>query len=110
MRQVMSKPEFCKCLETLRKFSAWEAKMYENGLDFCNTPVSELAEKLHLAMCGFDQEWSYDEKLEIDWIIEWTFNPDAYKGQTRHGRDWVFEDSDILYDFLVFMNEYGWED
>ena len=110
MGRIMSKADFCSCLDTLKKFSAWDAKMYENGIDLCNTPVGELAEKLQLAMCGFNYDWSYDKKLEFDWICEWTFNPEAYVYQTRHGRDWSLMDASILYDFLVFMNEHGWED
>jgi hypothetical protein len=110
MNKVMNKPNFCTCLEALRKYSAWEGTMYNNGLDFSNTPISDLTEKLQLAMCGFDPEWSYDKKLEFDWIIEWCFNTDSYKHQTRHGREWYLDSAGILYDFLVFMNEYGWED
>lgn len=110
MTQVMNKSNFCKCLDTLRKYASWENTMYANGVDFGNTPVVDLAEKLQLAMCGFDMEWSYDKKLGFDWIIEWTFNPDTYKEQTRHGKHWLLEEAGILYDFLVFMNELGWED
>ena len=110
MTKIMNKTDFCTCLETLCKYSSWENLMYNNGIDLSNTPVSDLAEKLQLVMCGFNREWSYDEKLGFDWIIEWAFNPDSYKVQTRHGREWVLEDGGLLYDFLVFMNEYGWED
>ena len=109
MAQVMNKSDFCNCLRTLRKYSECESAMYENGIDLCVTPVNELAEKLQLAMCGFDIDWSYDPKLDIDWIIEWSFNPETYRAQTRHGRTWDLEDASILYDFLVFMNENGWE-
>jgi hypothetical protein len=110
MVQIMDKENFCKCLETLRKYSFWENTMYNNGLDFNNTPVSDLTEKLQLAMCGFNPEWSYDKKLEFDWIIEWTFNAANYINQTRHGREWFLEEAGTLYDFLIFMNENGWED
>ena len=110
MAQIMNKSDFCNCLETLRKYSAWESLMYENNLDFSATPVAELATKLHLAMCGFDYDWSFDKKLEFDWIIEWAFNPEAYINQNRHGRNWHLKSAGILYDFLIFMNENGWED
>ena len=110
MTNVMNKTNFCTCIEALRKYSTWETVMYNNGIDFSTTPVGELAEKLQLAMCGFDTSWSFDEKLEFDWIIEWAFNPEAYINQTRHGREWFLKDAGILYDFLVFMNEHGWED
>ena len=109
MRKVMNKTDFCICMETLRKFSAWDMRMYENGIDFCNTPVGELAEKLQLAMCGFNSDWSYDEELGFDWICEWTFNPGNYRCQTRHGKDFDLDTAEQLYDFLVFMNEHGWE-
>ena len=105
----MNKVDFCNCLEILRTYAVWESAMYNNGLDFGGTPVSDLAEKLQAAMCGFNLEWSYDKKLEFDWIVEWTFNVEPYKAQTRHGRDWFLDDAGTLYDFLVFMNEYGWE-
>jgi hypothetical protein len=110
MAQVMNKSDFCNCLEALKRYAAWENAMYTNGIDFGSTPVNELAEKLQLAMCGFDYEWSYDKKLGFDWIIEWTFNSESYKAQTRHGKDWILDDGGILYDFLVFMNEHGWEE
>ena len=106
----MNKQDFCNCLNTLCKYASWENAMYSNGIDFGNTPVVELAEKLQLAMCGFNMDWSYDTKLGFDWIIEWTFNTEAYKEQTRHGRTWLLEEAGILYDFLVFMNDNGWED
>ena len=110
MNKVMDKANFCVCLEALHRYSVWEAAMYKNGIDFTSTPVSELAEKLQLTMCGFDPNWSFDEKLEFDWIIEWAFNPEAYAAQTRHGKEWLLTDAATLYEFLVFMNEYGWED
>jgi hypothetical protein len=110
MAQVMNKHDFCSCIETLCKYSAWEKLMYDNGLDFTGTPVAELAEKLWAAMCGFNPEWAYDKKLEFDWIIEWSFNPERYEYQTRHGRKWTLTSAEILYDFLVFMNEHGWEE
>ena len=108
MTDVMNKTNFCSCLETLRRYSIWENAMYSNNLDFGATPVNELVEKLHLAMCGFKYDWAYDKKLEFNWIFEWAFNPEAYKEQTRHGRTWLLEKPGILYDFLVFMNEHGW--
>ena len=110
MPQVMNKEDFCSCLETLRKYAAWENTMYLNGIDLGGTPVADLAEKLQLAMCGFNFEWSYDKKLGFDWIIEWTFNKDAYATQMRHGKEWFLEEATDLYDFLVFMNTHGWED
>lgn len=110
MIQIMDKEYFCKCLETLRKYSSWESAMYSNGLDFGATPCSDLAYMLQLSMCGFDQDWSYDKKLEFDWIIEWTFNPEFYRAQERHGKEWLLDEAEALYDFLVFMNEHGWED
>jgi hypothetical protein len=110
MANVMNKADFCSCLETLRKYSIWESTLYNNGIDLGATPVSDIIEKLHLAMCGFNFDWSYDKKLEFDWVIEWTFNAAAYINQTRHGKEWFLEDAGTLYDFLVFMNEHGWDD
>ena len=110
MTQVMNKTNFCECLEMLRKYSAWENALYDNGIDLTNTPASDLAEKLHQAMCGFNIDWSYDDKLGFDWVIEWAFNSGYYVAQTRHGKEWVLESAGALYDFLVFMNEHGWED
>lgn len=110
MSQIMNKEDFCSCLETLRKYSAWENTMYSSGLDFGATPLSEVTEKLQLAMCGFNLEWSYDKKLEFDWIIEWSFNSEHYLYQTRHGKEWLLDTAEALYDFLVFMNSHGWEE
>jgi hypothetical protein len=110
MAQVMNKTDFCNCLETLRKYTFWENTLYNNGIDLTNTPVADLVEKLQLAMCGFDLEWSYDKKLGFDWIIEWTFNNAEYIWQKRHGKEWFLKEPETLYEFLVFMNECGWEE
>lgn len=110
MAQVMNKTDFCNCLRTLQKYSMWENELYKNGIDLGGTPVTDLAVKLQEAMCGFDLEWSFDKKLEFDWIIEWAFNSEAFINQHRHGREWFLNEPGILYDFLVFMNENGWED
>ena len=110
MAQVMNKTDFCDCLEVLRRYSTWESTMYNSGLDFGTTPVSELAEKLHSAMCGFNFDWAYDTKLSVDWIIEWNFNFDNCKTQVRHNKEWILDTAESLYDFLVFMNEHGWND
>lgn len=106
----MTKGEFCKCADTLRKYSNWERMMYNWGIDFTNTPVNDLADTLHTVMCESDPNWSYDTKLGFDWVIEWCFNesPDLYA--TRHGREFHLETSADLYEFLVAMNELGWED
>lgn len=110
MAQLMDKANFCACADTLRKYTKWENTMYDNGFDFALTPAGDLAEKLHAAMCGFDLDWSYDKKLGFDWVIEWCFNKEPYRVQFRHGREWHLDDAGILYDFLVFMNDLGWED
>lgn len=107
----MNKLEFCNCLDTLRQYGDWERKMYECGFDTTSTPVGMLAENLQAAMCGFDLDWSYDTKMGLDWIIEWTYSPDSPNFvQTRHGHTFNLTEPSALYDFLVFMNEHGWED
>ena len=84
--------------------------MYKNGIDFGLTPVGDVTGKLQEAMCGFDSEWSYDSKLGFDWIIEWVYNLENVQYHTRHNKDWVLTEAGSLYDFLVFMNEHGWDD
>lgn len=107
----MKKGQFCKCLEAMRKYGDWERKLYACEIDLAPTPITGVLDVLARCMCDFDSEWAYDEKLGLDWIIEWTFTPDSPNFvQTRHGRTWHLEDAGILYDFLEFMNEYGWED
>ena len=110
MTQAMNKTDFCNCLETIRKYALWENELYKNGIDLGATPAADLAVKLQEAMCGFDLEWSYDKKLGFDWIVEWTFNKAEYAVQERHGREWFLEEAEALYDFLMFMDEHGWED
>jgi hypothetical protein len=109
MANVMDKFEFCECLEMLKKYAAWENILYENGIDLTSTPVADLVEKFHMAMCGFDTEWSYDPKMDFDWIIEWCFNVEPYVKQIRHGKEWYIGTASGLYDFLVYMNTYGWD-
>lgn len=107
----MKKFEFCKCIETLRKYSLWERKMYECGFDLASTPITNVLDALALCMGNFDPDWAYDDKEGLNWIVEWSFHEDGPNFvQTRHGRTWELSDSGILYDFLVFMNEYGWND
>ena len=107
----MKKSEFCKCIEAMRKYSLWERKMYECGFDLAPTPITDVLDALALCMCDFDIEWAYDDKEGLNWIVEWSFHEDAPNfTQTRHGRTWDLTDASILYDFLVFMNEHGWED
>ena len=107
----MKKGWFCTCADTLREYATWERKAYELGLNLDNSPVSALAENLHFLMCDGNVNWAYDETAGIDWIIEWTCAPDGPNMIVeRHGRRWILEDAGDLYDFLKFMNEYGWED
>jgi hypothetical protein len=108
MAEVMSKADFCSCLDTLKKYTAWENTLYDNGIDLCGTPVAELAEKLQAAMCGFNSDWSYDSKLDFDWILEWSFD-NIPRTQKRHGKLWLIDTPEDLYEFLVFMNANGWE-
>ena len=107
----MKKFEFCKCLRAMRNYSAWERKMYDCGFDLAYTPITEVLDILELCMCDFDEEWAYDDKEDLNWIVEWCFNEDGLNfTQTRHGRTFDLNDAGALYDFLVFMNENGWEE
>lgn len=107
----MKKSCFCKCMNSLREYAAWERKLYECGFDLAYTPVTSVLERLHEAMCDFNTEWDYDEKLGLSWIIEWTYTPDSPNfTQHRHGKNFDLTDAGALYEFLVFMNEHGWED
>lgn len=106
----MKRSEFIAIAETLRNYGDWEKKLYALGIDLTGTPAMSLAESLECLMRNGDVKWSYDEKLEFDWVIEWCYVPDSpYFKQTRHGRTWWLDDAGALYDFLVFMNEHGWE-
>ena len=107
----MKKVHFCKCIEAMRKYSAWERKMYDCGFDLAYTPITDVLDALALCMCDFDSEWAYDNKEGLNWIVEWCFHEDGPNfTQTRHGRTWNLPDAGALYDFLVFMNEHDWED
>lgn len=107
----MNKNDFCECTKVLREFSLWESKMYDCGIQLEHTPAADVAAMLHALMCDMNMDWSYDSKLGFDWIIEWIYTPESPDfTQTRHGRTFNLEDAGALYDFLVFMNEHGWED
>ena len=107
----MKRGDFCKCMRVLRKFAEWDRNLYRLGFELTNTPAAELAEHMEHLMRDHNDDWSYDSKLGIDWIIEWAYTPDSHLFvQTRHGRTWNLEDESLLYDFLEFMNEHGWED
>lgn len=107
----MNKTEFCDCMQVLREFADWDRQLYTLGIDLTESPASKVVEYLERIMRGYNDDWSYDEKLGIDWIIEWAYTPDSPNfAQIRHGRTFNLEDAGALYDFLVFMNEHGWED
>ena len=107
----MNKDNFCDCMQVLREFADWDRQLYALGIDLTESPASKVAEYLERIMRGYNDDWSYDEKLGIDWIIEWVYTPDSPNfAQIRHGCTWYLEDASALYNFLVFMNEYGWED
>lgn len=107
----MTKENFIKCAKYLREYATWERNLYACDIDLAPTPINNVVGALQLAMCDFNDAWSYDEKLGLDWIVEWTYTPDSPNFVLiRHGRTWYLEDPGALYDFLVFMNEHGWED
>ena len=107
----MNRNNFYACAQVLRNYADWEKKLYALGIDLTGTPAMSLAESLECLMCNGDVSWSYDKKLELDWIIEWCYTPDSPNfEQIRHGRTWWLHDAGALYDFLVFMNKHGWED
>lgn len=107
---MLGKREFCECAEVLRNYGLWERMVYNWGIDLDNTPISPLAEQLQRVMCGFNTEWDYDTKLGFSWLIEWSFGESPFYYQVRHGREFDLHDAGALYDFLVFMNEKGWEE
>ena len=104
----MTKEQFCVCANTLRDYALWERKLYEFGMDLTGTPAAHMAENLQTVMCDFDYEWAYDTKDELDWIIEWSYG--ELCAVRRHGIEFVLKDAGALYDFIVYMNEHGWED
>lgn len=107
----MKKIHFEKCLEAMRKYSAWERKMYECGFDLAYTPVTDVLDALALCMGDFNSEWAYDEKEGFNWIVEWCFHDDnPVFHQVRHGVEFDLTEAGALYEFLVFMNERGWYD
>ena len=106
----MKKGQFCLCLRTLREFGSWENNLYNCGIDLEGTPAADLASLVHTLMCDCDPDWAYDTKLSIDWIIEWACGESDIYHQKRHGREWDLTEAGILYEFIEFMNEYGWED
>lgn len=106
----MKKNEFVSCLEAMRKYSTWEKDLYRCGFDLAYTPVTEVLEALTLCMCDFNIDWAYDDKEGLNWIVEWSFGESPYFIQKRHGVEFDLTEAGALYDFLVFMNEHGWED
>ena len=106
----MKKNEFVSCLEAMRKYSAWEKDLYRCGFDLAYTPVTEVLEALALCMCDFNIDWAYDDKEGLNWIVEWSFGESPYFIQKRHGVEFDLTEAGALYDFLVFMNEHGWEE
>lgn len=106
----MTRENFIKCATYLREYAVWERSLYRCDIDLGFTPINNVVGALQMAMCDFNDSWSYDKKLEFDWIVEWSFDESPYFFQTRHGVEFDLHEAGALYDFLVFMNEYGWED
>ena len=106
----MTRENFIKCAIYLREYATWERNLYACDIDLAPTPINNVVGALQLAMCDFNDAWSYDKKLEIDWIVEWVYDESPHFHQTRHGREFILRRAGDLYDFLVFMNEHGWED
>ena len=104
----MNKSEFVKCAKALLEYSSWERKLYECGMDLESTPANNMADLLHQLMCDGNPDWAYDTKLEFDWIIEWCFGEVTYA--KRHGVEFILDTASALYEFIVYMNEHGWED
>ena len=107
----MNRADFCNSMHMLREYAEWEKKLYALGIDLTGTPVNDLVGHVEQLVRSGKSNWSYDKKLEFDWIIEWVYSSDSPNfEQTRHGRRWILENAGILYDFIEFMNEYGWEE
>jgi hypothetical protein len=105
----ITKELFCECARIYKEYGRWEAQLYGIGFDLADSPVAFLADQYLTLMCHGDNEWAYDRKLGIDWICEWAFNDHEFE-QHRHGQEFIIDSAGALYDFIVFMNEHGWED
>ena len=106
----MKRKDFIKCAKALREYAVWERNLYNCDIDLGPTPVNNVVGNLQMAMCDFNDSWSYDKKLDFDWIVEWSFDESPHFFQTRHGVELYLHEAGALYDVLVFMNEHGWED
>ena len=106
----MRKQYFCECLIKMREYAIWERDLYRCGFDMAYTPITGVLGALARCMCDFNDEWAYDEKEGLNWIVEWACGESPNFFQKRHGREWNLTDVGTLYDFLVFMNERGWYD
>ena len=108
---MMDKFEFCNLATKLREYAQWDRKLYECGIDISYSPAGDLAEAVWEAMTDYNPNWSYDEKLQFDWIIEWVYSPDSPNLiQDRHNREFALTTPEALYEFILFMNKHGWED
>ena len=105
----MKRKDFIECAKALREYAIWEHNLYNCDIDLGPTPVNNVVGNLQMAMCDFNDSWSYDKKLDLDWIVEWGFDESPHFFQTRHGVKFDLREAGALYDFLVFMNEHGWE-
>lgn len=106
----MKRKDFIKCAKALREYAIWERNLYNCDIDLGPTPINNVVGNLQMAMCDFNDNWSYDKKLDFDWIVEWSFDESPHFLQIRHGVEFDLHEAGALYDFLVFMNEHGWED
>ena len=104
----MTREKFCELAYILADYSSWERKLYECGMNLDDTPANAMANAIYALMCDGNPDWDYDIKLGFSWIIEWCFG--EARSTERHSKEWDLTSASALYDFLVFMNEHGWED
>ena len=86
------------------------------NVDFSSSEAGKLADAMIRAMGDGDEDWAYDRKADINWLITWTSaeaEQFVYRRtvETDFGieiQDICLVDEEDVYEFIMQMRENDW--
>ena len=107
---------WCECARALRNYFSFENKLYEMNIDFSSSEAGKLADAMIKAMGDGDEDWAYDRKADVNWLITWArAEAEQFVYQRTVETDFGIEVQDIclvdeedVYEFITQMRENDW--
>ena len=107
---------WCECARALRNYFSFENKLYEMNIDFSSSEAGKLADAMIKAMGDGDEDWAYDRKADVNWLITWASaeaEQFVYRRtvETDSGievQDICLVDEEDVYEFITQMRENDW--